>query len=437
MTISVSTFAPTTCTSHVETIKRKTELVETNISFLEAYIKKLTIEKEGLVETRHGLLSQLQTHRMHTQAAGRIPMSHIATFLAPSDMFNLMSTSKHFMNSCRSPDDKFLIVHLTSPSCDLTEIQAEHLVDSICLPAVESLFIDAKKKGSIQLMHALASKSCLMTSLTSVRISAAAETGQFISDVYAFFGGLCHGQITSIHLSGLRTMESVGLIIKDQASSIARFRVDYFVNDHEREVVSDFLPEMPNLVSLIYDVADVVDINADLVLARLSAIANKAAVERLYLPHMQIAGDCAKIQSLVSMVKQFSNASQFVLRFRQMPLSVRDIVALREALVDLPAVCISNHFIVAMNAWADWWPSLNEVWDRPDKITGLSVFREQIDFEALGTSATREWLRLSADQKRTWQCVIAPRVQQLYIQQSKKRFSPVGSMCNSLRSVSL
>jgi len=145
------------------------------------------------------------------------------------------------------------------------------------------------------------------------------------------------------------------------------------------------------------------------------AFRNKAAVKRIYLPHMQITGESSKIVELVRHLRDFPAATQIVLRFHHMPLSVREIVALREDMRRLPAVCISDHFIVAMDVWADWWPKLTEVWSHPDKITGLSVFREQIDFDALGTQATREWLKLSADQKQMWESEIAPTVLELYL----------------------
>ena len=125
----------------------------------------------------------------------------------------------------------------------------------------------------------------------------------------------------------------------------------------------------------------------------------------------------------VNLLKQFNRVNQLVVRFRHLPLSVNDIVSLRECFFALPAVCISDHFVVCQSTWCSWWPTLNEVWDRPDKITGLSVFREQIDFESLGTSANREWLKLSKEQKRLWTTKIAPKVMELYMQQRKNNCS--------------
>lgn len=45
-----------------------------------------------------------------------------------------------------------------------------------------------------------------------------------------------------------------------------------------------------------------------------------------------------------------------------MPVSVEKLIRMRQMdLGHLPAVCISDHFIVAMEKWAPWWPSIAEV----------------------------------------------------------------------------
>jgi hypothetical protein len=213
---------------------------------------------------------------------------------------------------------------------------------------------------------------------------------------------------------------------------LEKFQVDYFVNGHENEIIPEFLPVMPNLTSLIYDVADVTEINVDLLIDRISRIEFPEKVRAIYLPHVQIVGDSCRIREFVELVKSFINIEQLVIRFRQLPLSVREIIGLREAFSSLPACCISDHFVVIQRSWCSWWPSLPEVWDRPDKITGLSVFREQIDFESLGTSATREWLKLSAKQKELWSDKIAPKVLELYLMNAKRNDGP-----NSIRPVSV
>jgi len=283
------------------------------------------------------------------------------------------------------------------------------------------------------LMHALAKKSSEMVALKSFTVNAGAESGQFVVDLCTFFEGLRANQLTQIHLSGLRSISVVGALLGNQTRALEDFRVDYFVAGHEREVSRMNLPELPRIRSLVYDVADVTDVPAELLHARLSAIVDKERVQRLYLPHMQITGDSSSILELIRSLRAFESATQIVLRFHHMPLSVREIVALREELKRLPAVCISDHFIVAMDGWADWWPGLREVWDNADKITGLSVFREQIDFEALGTSASREWLKLSGDQKSLWESTIAPMVKELYSNAKAAAVAPPTSAIVTVR----
>jgi len=347
---------------------------------------------------------------------GMLPMASVAKFLLASDICNLSAASRHFREEC-SPNGQLLMVHLTTPKRELSFPCAEFLLSRVCLSMVESIVIDAKRPGGKALMKALASKGSLMTSLTSLRVSAAAETGEFLRSLYSFTASLRPNQLTAIHLSGLRSVANVATVIANQTESLEKFKVDYFVNGHERDISPDFLPVMPRLKALVFDVADVVDLPIELIMNRLQAVKDKAAMEAIYLPHMQIYGDSGRVLELIALLKEFSNVRQLVVRFRHLPLSVREIVTLRETFHSLPAVCISDHFIVMLDSWATWWPQQTAIWDRPEKITGLSVFREQIDFESLGTTANREWLKLSAAQKTLWSKRIAPKVLSLYLQQ--------------------
>lgn len=60
------------------------------------------------------------------------------------------------------------------------------------------------------------------------------------------------------------------------------------------------------------------------------------------------------------------------------------------------------------------------MWEKEDGITGLSVFHEQIDFEALGTSAAREWSKLSPEEQQMWEKKIAPTVKRLFVEARAK-----------------
>jgi len=202
---------------------------------------------------------------------------------------------------------------------------------------------------------------------------------------------------------------------------LENFKVDYFVNGHEREITPEFLPVMPNLRAIVYDVADVCEIPVELMNDRLQSIARKDLVTSIYLPHVQISGDSMKIKEFVQTVKLFSNVEQIVIRFRHLALSVSEIVSLRESFARLPACCISDHFVVVQKQWCHWWPALPDIWDRPERITGLSVFREQIDFDSLGTSATREWLKLSNEQKELWSTTIVSHIVELFFETAPRR----------------
>lgn len=402
-----------------EDAARDVKSTESVIAMIDMYIRTLSIEKEQLMRRRISSVLQVQQYEMSHSSMGKLPVSKLAQFLSSSELSKLSSTSRHFRDQCFS-DNQLLLVHLTTPKAELSYFEAESFVSRICLPMVESLSIDAKRPAGKNLIKALSTKGSLMTSLASVRISAAAESGELIDSLNTFMGSVACNQITCVHVSGLRALKHLAPLIANQTDSIENFKVDYFVNGHEKDMTEFNFPLLPKLKSFVYDVADVVNLPIDLVLNRLKAVSHKSQVQVIYLPHMQISGDSGKVLELISLLKQFVNVRQMVVRFRHLPLSVKEIVALREAFYSLPAVCISDHFIVMLDSWASWWPNQSSIWDRPEKITGLSVFREQIDFESLGTTAQREWLKLTAEQKNLWSKKIASSVLTLYM----KQYSP-------------
>lgn len=415
MTYSIVYTEASQTTTSYETAVQNQRFVESNIALLEKYITKLSLEKEVLLRQRTSIVQQMQHYKMLSSSIGRLPVAPVAQFLSASGVCNLGATSRHFQEQC-NPEKKLLLTHLTTPIRELSISEAHTLVDRMALSMVESIVIDAKRGAGKALMRALSERGSEMLSLKAVTISAAAETGEFIRDVYSFMTALPANSLVSIHLSGLRSLVHVSNLIANQTLSIERFKVDYFVNGHEKDIKPEFIPIMPRLKSFVFDVADVVDLPIAILSERLTSIENKEAVEVIYLPHMQISGETSKVIDLVNLLKQFKNSQQMVVRFRHLPLSVKEIVALRENFDKLPAVCISDHFIVMLDTWASWWPQQNAIWDSPEKITGLSVFREQIDFESLGTTANREWLKLSRAQKHLWTTVIAPKVLGLYLQ---------------------
>jgi len=356
---------------------------------------------------------QIQRRTMPQSSVARMPFAPIAEFLTAQDVARLASSCAYYYEQCK-PDGKLLCVHLTTPKGDMEIHEARDLLSALALPLIKSVHIDAKRKAGKSLMIALSELASNFNLLETVQINAAAESGSFLASVLSFSESIRPNQLVNVHLSGFRTLANIASFLHAHTESILSLKVDYFVNGHETDITPALLPVMPNLTSLVYDVADVVDLPIDVILSVLNGIKNKAAVSSIYLPHMQICGDSLKSRELIAVVKKFENATQLVIRFRRLPLGVAEIVALREAFVSLPAVCISDHFIVMLNTWASWWPAQTTIWESADKISGLSVFREQIDFESLGTSATREWLKLSKAQKDLWSRAIADKVSELY-----------------------
>jgi hypothetical protein len=401
---------------HIVQLATEKDMLQRNatscIEMLEVHIQKLASERDLLTRRRHLLANLSRSSEKAFSQFSCIPMVSVTQFLTAPDVCRLKASSGKLSEMCNI-DGKDLIVHMCSPSIPMDRSQALSLVNRLCLPLIETLQIDAKKAGGKALLSALCLRADSLTSLRSVRISAAAETGDFLMDLRLLMSRIPANQIRSIHLSGLRSVGLVAELIERQTESIESFKVDYFVNGHESDI--SMIPRMPKLRNFVFDVADVVHLPVSVISNVLLSIENKTAVESIYMPHMQISGQSHEIVTFIEELKDFNNIRQLVVRFRKLPLSVRDIVALREAFDSLPAVCISDHFIVMLDCWATWWPKQSAIWTSPDKITGLSVFREQIDFESLGTTANREWLRLTRDQKNLWSRRIAGNVMKLYL----------------------
>lgn len=343
-----------------------------------------------------------------------IPMQSVTQFLSGSDFCRLASTSSLLRSLC-APDSKLFLSHLTTPKLVMTVADARAFLQTLCLPSIHSVSVNAKLSSGKALMLALAEVAHELASLERVYINAAGETGDFIEGLFGFFAGLGGHQLLDIHLSGFRSIEHVATCIGFHTQSVESLKIDYFVSGHECDVTDEMLPVMPRLTSLFFDVADVTDLPVTVLLPFLQGITNPSRVTALYLPHMQISGQSGDIRRAVNVIKSFTSITQLVLRFRQLPLSIPEILSFRAHFSSLPAVCISDHFIVMLQKWASWWPAQQSIWETADEITGLSVFREQIDFESLGSSATREWLKLSVEEKEFWSRIVAKRVLDLYL----------------------
>jgi hypothetical protein len=404
---------------HIDQLVSEKDMLQKNadsfIATLELHIRKLSLEREALLRELRSSTRRRRRSPLEPSGICSTPVEPLCAFLSACDIFNLSATSKELFDQCHPASQKKVIPHMSTPSRYTDLNDAAILVEGICLGMVTSLSIDAKKSGGKALMDVLSSRGSEMKALRAIRVSAAAEAGDFLSCLERFMAGLPENQLESVHFSGLRTIALVSKLISRQRLSLQRFKVDYFVNGHEQDVTE--IPEMPNIRSFVFDVADVVHLPVHVISNVLQAVTHKDSVETIYLPHMQITGQSHEIVEFVELLKQFNNARQLVIRFRRLPLSVKEIVSLRESFEALPAVCISDHFIVMLDSWATWWPKQSSIWPSADRITGLSVFREQIDFESLGTTATREWLRLSREQKDLWSRRIARNVAKLFLKQ--------------------
>jgi hypothetical protein len=135
------------------------------------------------------------------------------------------------------------------------------------------------------------------------------------------------------------------------------------------------------------------------------------------MPHVQITGNADELQSAFVDKLDFSkfpNLAQLVLRFNRLTLMMPEIYQIRRNLSLLPAVCISKQFIVALRDWAGWWPPMTEIWSKQEQVSGISIFKEQIDFSSFYTSGDREWLRLKASDKLYWNETVTTQIKTLF-----------------------
>ncbi|KAF4654949.1 hypothetical protein FOZ61_007868 [Perkinsus olseni] len=395
------------------------QIVESKLLAVEQDIMYLEKKRACYAQRRLEIACELQRRQMLAMPVGQLPFEHIVQFLTDRDIARLSATNRHYHVACRDPiKGKLLVPHIAHGGTSSVSFgRAAKVVNRVCLPSIQSLKLDARKPGAHGLLSALSRlRPGSVPNVRILRVNCAAEKEHFVDDLV----DLCTkvfapDQLESLHISGLRSFDTLCAILRAHSMSLRTVRADYFVAGHETTFEQEALPVMPRLTSLALDVADVTEISATLALDILNAIERPEEVQRLYLPHVEISGDSDAVTAVANALSRFTTLKQLVLRFAFMPVSVKELVRMRQVdLRHLPAVCISDHFIVAMEKWAPWWPGISEVWEKEDSITGLSVFQEQIDFEALGTSAAREWLKLSHEEKQIWEEEIAPMLKGLY-----------------------
>ncbi|EER10732.1 hypothetical protein Pmar_PMAR000777 [Perkinsus marinus ATCC 50983] len=401
------------------------EIIEAKLSAVEEDITYLEKKRACYVQQRLEIACELQRRQMLAMPIGQLPFEHIVQFLTDRDVARLSATSRHYRVACRDPiKGKLMVPHIAHGGTSSASFgRTMKAVSRLCLPSIESMKLDARKSGAHGLLSALSRLSAgSVSNLRTLRVNCAAEREFFVDNLLEFCTEvMAPNQLESLHISGLRSFDALCEILRAHSASLKTVRADYFVAGHETAFEKEALPIMPKLTSLALDVADVTTISASFALDMLNAIERPEMVTRLYLPHVEISGDSHDVSAVTKTLSRFTSLKQLVLRFGFMPVSVEKLIRMRQMdLGHLPAVCISDHFIVAMEKWAPWWPSIAEVWEKEDGITGLSVFHEQIDFEALGTSAAREWSKLSPEEQQMWEKKIAPTVKRLFVEARAK-----------------
>jgi len=401
-----------------ETILSHQRTLEQHISLIDQQIERLVCERDKLIQDKIQLVQEIERRCMRESALGQVPVEYIVQFCEDIDVSRFSKASWYCKQASSDSAGLAIVPHIGKHfNKHASEEAMWFLARNLCGGSVKTLSLDARSEVATYFLEGLIKEGKMLSGVEEISINAAADSGAFVDLVSTLFiNHIPFHTVKRLHLQGLRSIASVGVILSTQNFALEHLKVDYFVSGHENDILEEELPTMPRIRSLVYDVADVTELNAGLLYKRLTEIEDLPSVERIYLPHVQISGDSADIVRVVLLLELLSGTSQIVLRFSHLPFSVKEIVGLRtRTLSHLPAVCISDHFIVAMSSWADWWPKMTEVWPSPSRITGLSVFREQIDFEALGTNAVREWLRLSKKKKAMWESMIAPHVSKLYM----------------------
>ena len=345
-----------------------------------------------------------------------LPFAAISSFLSAREVGVLSMVCRNF-KAALSHNEQNIVPHISASNRRACGTAIRNFVCvKLCLASVESLELNIGKSGEAA-SHFLLYLSRLAGRLTSLRrfsLVGGAAWGHVAESTDIFFANLPRNSLTEIHLSGLPTLAQVGRVLTSQKDSLVAVKVDYLCANHGTTVDGSILPAMPKVQSIVFDVADLSEVKAEVFLHFLKQIKDPKKVTALYFPHVQIlAGSVDELRSVVEEIKTIAvhkSLVQLVLRFHSLCLPLSEIYALREALHFLPACCLSRTFLVALDQWAGWWPPIRDVWKLPAQVTARAVFKEQIDFGSLGTCGDREWLRLPKHRKLFWQSQILPNI---------------------------
>jgi len=407
-------------------IREQHGFIEGKLSMLETLINNMISERAMYLDRRARLVQEIERRRIASRPISLVPFQAVLDFLTECDACSLASTCWTLRNSCSCEKKKLTVKHVSEFSMLLSYREAQSFVNTVNLGCIESInFVETKTKSPKLILQALValhkrnSSAATFHSLKKLYINIGAKADDLQSDVFYFIENcLSKDQLTDLRLSGFSSIAATSRIASAQANSLKSFSADYFVRGHEKSIPSEVFPLMPNADTIVFDVADDTEMDVKILLDRLSKHNDIGSITRLYMPHVRLTGDSESIVMLVDEIKKLKSAKQIVIQFTHLPMSIGEAIKLRmsedSGLGRFPAVCIAYHFIVAQQDWADWWTPMDKLWVSRDDVNGLNVFREQIDFQSFDTTAVREWLLMSDEDKDLWDNKFAKKVLSLY-----------------------
>jgi len=394
------------------------EILEFRLNLVEKQIAALSLLRDQLQEEKNKSVKSF---------LDQLPFEALARFLSAKDLSSLSLVCRNFRTAL-THNGHTIMPHISASHRRACVVSIRNFVClKLCLPSVESLHLNIGKKTGEAASHFLLYLSRVaggLINLKSFSLVGGAAWGNIAESTEIFFANLPLNTLTDIHLSGLPTLAQVGRILTSQKDALVRVKVDYLCANHGTTVDENILPGMSEIEEIIFDVADLSEMDVAVFLRFLKQIKNPDKLKTLYFPHVQIlAGSMEDLRSLIEEVKRIAEyrvLTQLVLRFHSLCLPLMELYALREALHFLPACCLSRTFLVALDHWAAWWPPILDVWKLPSQVTARAVFKEQIDFGSLDTCGDREWLRLSKERKLFWQTQILPKITKFWILEHNK-----------------
>jgi len=394
----------------LEPLRVAQSVYDYRLSLLEQQIRQLRVEHAEAFAKRQVVVKEIEANS--NKPIDKIPLLHVATFLSPKDVSNLSIVCSRFRSELT--DHGTFLPNLVVRNANATASRICRLVKSLSLSSIANLHLDARLESNGHLLYFLAQKASDMKHLRSFSLTNGTVNLDMQNSLTLFFENLPRDSLHSVHLSGIRQLQTIGKVVTSQSGSLRSLRVDYLATDHGKEVNFEILPPLPKIQFLWFDVADLSEAPISVISDILEKIENPNQLTTLYLPHVELLGDQNSFRNLANRLCKFPSLNQCVLRFHGFYVPVDEIYALRRAFEHLPAFNISRHFLIAMKKWAPWWPKITEVWKSREHVTGRAIFKEQIEFSSLGSSADREWLRLPRQEKRLWNEVIAPQVLKMF-----------------------